>query len=556
MARVAEERAAEVVVVGADDDRLVGRRSRTRQHADHVLHLVFAAANVDLPGDAPALQFGAVRRGSNVDLPLQLGQIDAERGADHAIHRRPMNVQHGNVVRHVANRPRPVMQQRIVPSLAVANVEQVVADDDHRRAMIVGRGNFPPQIGIIRILDAVEDAFRVRLLRLVPEQHHGLAGHFDAGIVVVSFRLRRNSVTDKDQRQVEMPRTAVHGRREIAIQGQGQPQRRLARPIRRTDQRQAVVRPDGDFRGHAERLKGRAAEQVGPQADLAELLRHIVRRQIEPRGPQAAAFQLVGRQVAVHLGQALLDGLVVGGGSFFRPGAGGPKQERRRCKRAIRRGAACRKAVLEMSSRGSWACGGSGAGNSAVCEAIEGGVRGPVPHDPTPPCYRFCTARCICQSGEIEIPLQPFTPIAPISAMRTASWPFRPEKSGEFSGLPAQGPPGRLRDPRASPAGIKDDLQAVRFPPAGPGVARHSHPPSMGATRTSSGEMEIGPDGPKVRDMMAAAAILASLALATRISPSLAAPAPETSATLPSSRTRIITEIQSIRGAGDCEEKT
>ena len=68
---------AEVIVVGADHDRLLGQRPRAVQHADDVLQGDLAAVHLDFQADGPARQVEAVRLGSWSMSRSTVGQVDA-----------------------------------------------------------------------------------------------------------------------------------------------------------------------------------------------------------------------------------------------------------------------------------------------------------------------------------------------------------------------------------------------------------------------------------------------------------------------------------------------
>ena len=179
--------------------------------------------------------------------------------------------------------------------------------------MLVGRRDLAPQRGVFRVLNAVENAFGVSLLRFVPEQQHGLAGHGHIGIIVISFRLGSNAIADEHQRQIELARAAIDRGGEIAVDRQRVPDWRLSRMFGRADQREAVVGAHGYGRGDLERLEGRSPKQVGSQAGLGKLVGDEVGRHVQSLAPKAAAFELIGSQVLGRFRQTSLDGrLIVG----------------------------------------------------------------------------------------------------------------------------------------------------------------------------------------------------------------------------------------------------
>ena len=77
--------AAQMVVVSADDDRLVGQRTFAFQHGDDVLHLGLLLDDVRLAGSPPAGQLGAARHQVAVDLAFQRRQVLAEGSLEHGI---------------------------------------------------------------------------------------------------------------------------------------------------------------------------------------------------------------------------------------------------------------------------------------------------------------------------------------------------------------------------------------------------------------------------------------------------------------------------------------
>src|SRR5262249_1781110 len=71
---------AQAVVVGADNHRLLGQRTRPLGHADHVLHGGRGPLDVDLHAGGPALQRPAVRLEVVVDLVLRVAQARVQPG--------------------------------------------------------------------------------------------------------------------------------------------------------------------------------------------------------------------------------------------------------------------------------------------------------------------------------------------------------------------------------------------------------------------------------------------------------------------------------------------
>ena len=73
---------AQVVVMAADDDGLLGQRAGALEHADHVLGLDRRPIDRQLRGQQDALQKPRTRLQVAVDLLLQLGQARLARGSE------------------------------------------------------------------------------------------------------------------------------------------------------------------------------------------------------------------------------------------------------------------------------------------------------------------------------------------------------------------------------------------------------------------------------------------------------------------------------------------
>ena len=105
---------AQVIVMGADDDRLVAVRAGAFEDGGHVFDLGFLPVDVDFAARAPAGQHAAVRRRAFVDFDLELFQRGAERLLDHAVDR-PAADPKDRKVAGFAGQTGPVeRQQRIV----------------------------------------------------------------------------------------------------------------------------------------------------------------------------------------------------------------------------------------------------------------------------------------------------------------------------------------------------------------------------------------------------------------------------------------------------------
>ena len=232
---------ADVVVVRADDDRFLGQRTFAGEHGNHVAGLDLRPLDVDASGRAPAGQLAALRLGALVDLLFELGQVGVQRGLDDVVEHAAAAVEHGKTVLRLPAAARIERQhgvvillqfpgngvdlpdefvdasalrfdllargilyllevlvlggqlvEGLVPPLAVGverleHLDLVGAEDRAGRLVLLGVGHLADERGVGRVARAVERALRIVLLRLVAQQHHDLARHVDAGVVVVAF---------------------------------------------------------------------------------------------------------------------------------------------------------------------------------------------------------------------------------------------------------------------------------------------------------------------------------------------------------------------------------
>ena len=351
---------ADVIVVRADDDRFFGQGAFAGQDGNHVAGFGLCALDIDASGGPPAGQLAALRLRALIDLLFQLGQIGVRRRLDDPVEHGAAAVQHGEiaarlpaagvkgqhrvvvVLQLLGDRvdlphefvdafalrfgllPRGILHllevlvlagqlvEGLVPPLAVGgerleHFHLVGAEDNSGRLVFLGVGHFAREPGVGRVARAVERALRIVLLRLVTQEHYELAGHVDAGVVVVAFLRGRNAVAREDQRRVEVAHAAQRQRREILAQVDLDGLRFLALFGRRPGEHQLVVFRQFLCGGDGELLEGLAVEQVGLQARLGELGSDVIGRQADSLGLQAAAFEIVGSQIAGGVGNPLLD---------------------------------------------------------------------------------------------------------------------------------------------------------------------------------------------------------------------------------------------------------
>jgi hypothetical protein len=143
------------------------------------------------------------------------------------------------------------------------DVKLVVAKDHRRRAMFVSVGDLATERSVPRNLRAVEDAVRVVLLRLVPQDDNGLVLDVNVGVVVVILVLARDAVADENHRQIEFSRTAEGQRAKLVADFKIDPPRLVAALGPGAHEYQRVVWALRSADGHFEFLKRGAVVQVG-----------------------------------------------------------------------------------------------------------------------------------------------------------------------------------------------------------------------------------------------------------------------------------------------------
>ena len=88
---------AQVIVMGAQHDRLVGQRPFAGQDGGDILHFAVDVPHVGLALNPPALEFAAGRLERAVDLVFDLAQLRFVQIAENAVDHRPATIDHRQV---------------------------------------------------------------------------------------------------------------------------------------------------------------------------------------------------------------------------------------------------------------------------------------------------------------------------------------------------------------------------------------------------------------------------------------------------------------------------
>ena len=234
-------------------------------------------------------------------------------------------------------------RHKLVVLRMLLELDAVGQEDHGRGAVLEGVGDLAADQRVAAGAAAVLFAVPADLPRMLPQHDHRLARRVHAGVVVVPFGRVGDSVADEGQGEVETAGVAAGQRRVVAAQGQRQ--RRLgpvAGPrrtgeagvtrtgeagvtrtgeagvtrtgeagIARTGKQESILAAQRGVDGHGELLEWRAAAGVGLQARLVELPGDKLGRQLDPPGLEPPTLQLVGGEVVVGVGQALLHGRVI-----------------------------------------------------------------------------------------------------------------------------------------------------------------------------------------------------------------------------------------------------
>ena len=249
-----------------------------------------------------------VRRPLAIDFPFQRRQVHPVGRFDGPIQDLAAAIQHRQIGMRQPHARGAQSQQRVLVDVAASQLCPVGHQDHGRRAMLVGVGDLPPHQGVTRFA-AVG---RLGPRRLVTQHDYGLAGHVHAGVVVVAHCFVGNPIADKRQRQIEMGRIAHRQRSEV--RAEDQLARRRARwpsaagPI----SAKRLTGPSSAPVVTVNFWNGVAVADVGLQTQVAKPLGNEIGRQFNPWAPQSASCQLVGRKVAVVVGQPLLHGRFLG----------------------------------------------------------------------------------------------------------------------------------------------------------------------------------------------------------------------------------------------------
>jgi len=196
-----------------------------------------------------------------------------------------------------------------LPRLGVAfpDLKAVFAEDDRPRLMVRRIRDLMGEPGVQRRPLFAENALGIALARLAAEDHHGLAGGVDAGIVVVLLGFGGDSVPGEDHRQLERAgSTWSHGGEigaELEVDLLG-----LARFLGGTHEVEAVRLAELGRIGDAELLIGRASHERCLQPRPPKLGRDVLSGQVQALGAQPPTLELIRGQVPGGLGQAFFDG--------------------------------------------------------------------------------------------------------------------------------------------------------------------------------------------------------------------------------------------------------
>ena len=175
---------------GFSCERWIGPCDRAHDVADLAADLREALDGVD----AHAGQ--RTRPGLEVPVNRARGGFQVEAGAERLLQLRAFDPQHRYPV---------IIGLRVAQPAAVVGgvglVRRVDHEQQHPRPLRAGHHGLLHEAGVLCECAAVERALAVVLLRLVHEDHDGLATHVETLVVVIVRRGRRDAVSGEYERQ-------------------------------------------------------------------------------------------------------------------------------------------------------------------------------------------------------------------------------------------------------------------------------------------------------------------------------------------------------------------
>ena len=172
---------AQVIVVAADDDRLMGQRARAFEHADHILGVDRRPVDRDLGGKQDAFQQPRPRLQVVVDLFLQVSQARFARGRENLVGILAGKHDEGEIADHI----RTAGTQAQNPVRITPQTGEVVDQQHDRRAVLKCVGGLVPEGRVVAGPLAGERTVLTFLLRLAANDQDRLASHVNIGVVVV-----------------------------------------------------------------------------------------------------------------------------------------------------------------------------------------------------------------------------------------------------------------------------------------------------------------------------------------------------------------------------------
>ena len=167
---------AQVIVMGAQHDRLVGQRAFAGQNGGNILHFAVDMPHVGLALDPPALQLAAGRLERMVDLVFDRAEFRFVQIAENAVDHRPATRDHRQVGVGEGGAGDVERQQRVIFAAAAADLGLIAAKDCRGRVVLAGVRGLVAERRVGRLFDRGRFLVVDLVARLVTEHDRRLAG--------------------------------------------------------------------------------------------------------------------------------------------------------------------------------------------------------------------------------------------------------------------------------------------------------------------------------------------------------------------------------------------